>query len=66
LAAAATGTAAQCAAAVRHQFDLGVDGVIMHGATPTELAPAVAAYRSIRPTGRFDHLPANPGATATV
>jgi alkanesulfonate monooxygenase SsuD/methylene tetrahydromethanopterin reductase-like flavin-dependent oxidoreductase (luciferase family) len=43
LAAAATGTPAQCAAAVRAQFDLGCDGVIMHGATPTELEPIVAA-----------------------
>lgn len=45
LAAAATGTAEQCAAAVRHQLELGADGVILHGATPTELAPIVAAYR---------------------
>ncbi|MEO6989174.1 MAG: TIGR03857 family LLM class F420-dependent oxidoreductase [Aquihabitans sp.] len=46
LAPAATGTPAQCVAAVRHQFDLGCDGVIMHGATPAELAPIVAEYRS--------------------
>ena len=32
------------------QFDLGVDGVIMHGATPTELAPVVDAYRALRPS----------------
>ncbi len=31
--------------AVLRQFDLGVDGVIMHGATPTELEPVVEAYR---------------------
>ena len=42
---------ARVRAAVPRQFDLGVDGVIMHGATPTELAPVVAAYRDIRPTG---------------
>lgn len=42
---AATGTADDCAGAVRRQFDLGVDGVIMHGATPTELAPVVNAFR---------------------
>jgi probable F420-dependent oxidoreductase len=46
LAPAATGTADQCAAAVRRQFDLGADAVIMHGATPTELRPVVEAYRS--------------------
>ena len=45
LAPAATGSPAQCVAAVRHQFDLGCDGVIMHGATPEELSPIVAEYR---------------------
>ena len=44
LAPAATGSAQQCAAAVRNQLSLGADAVIMHGATPTELAPIVAAY----------------------
>ncbi len=44
LAPSATGTAAQCAAAVRGQFDLGADAVIMHGASPDELAPIVDAY----------------------
>jgi probable F420-dependent oxidoreductase len=58
---AATGSPATCAARVLRQFDLGVDGVIMHGATPAELAPVVDAYRAIRPTGRFDGLAANPG-----
>jgi probable F420-dependent oxidoreductase len=58
---AATGDAARCAARVLRQFDLGVDGVIMHGATPAELAPVVDAYRTMRPAGRFDGWPANPG-----
>jgi 5,10-methylenetetrahydromethanopterin reductase len=58
---AATGTPDRCAARVLRQLDLGVDGVIMHGATPTELEPVVAAYRAIRPEGRFDAWPANPG-----
>lgn len=44
LEAAAIGTAEHCAAAVKHQFDLGADGVILHGATPAELAPVVEAY----------------------
>ena len=44
LAPAAMGSPEQCAAAIRHQFALGCDGVIMHGATPTELAPIVDAY----------------------
>ncbi len=46
LAASATGTAARCAATVRGQLALGCDGVILHGATPSELAPVVAAYRA--------------------
>jgi probable F420-dependent oxidoreductase len=61
LAAAATGTPERCAETVLAQFDLGVDGVILHGATPDELEPVIAAYRTIRPEGRFDELPANPG-----
>jgi len=61
---AATGSAERCAQRVLGQFDLGVDGVIMHGATPDELAPVVEAYRAIRPAGRFDGLHANPGRTA--
>jgi probable F420-dependent oxidoreductase len=43
---AAYGDPVTCAARVRRQFDLGVDGVIMHGATPSELAPVVQAYRA--------------------
>lgn len=45
LEASATGTTQQCVAAIRNQLDLGCDAVIMHGATPTELAPVVAEYR---------------------
>jgi probable F420-dependent oxidoreductase len=45
LAPSATGSPAQCVAAVRNQLALGCDGVIMHGATPAELAPIVADYR---------------------
>lgn len=45
LAPAAVGSPAECVAAVRNQLALGCDGVIMHGATPTELEPIVAEYR---------------------
>ena len=44
LAPSATGTPEQCVAAVKHQLELGCDGVIMHGATPAELEPIVNAY----------------------
>jgi probable F420-dependent oxidoreductase len=42
----ATGSPEQCVAAIRHQQDLGCDGVILHGASPTELSPIVEAYRA--------------------
>jgi probable F420-dependent oxidoreductase len=44
--ASATGSPAACVAAVRGQFDLGCDGVIMHGASPAELAPIIEQYRA--------------------
>jgi probable F420-dependent oxidoreductase len=46
--ASATGTPEQCAQAVRDQQALGCDGVILHGATPTELRPVVLALREER------------------
>ena len=46
LAPSAVGTPEQCVAAIRNQFALGCDGVIMHGATPTELAPIVGSYKA--------------------
>ena len=60
LASAATGSPEQCVAAVNHQFELGCDGVILHGATPTQIEPIVEAYRAQRPQTHFDHLAANP------
>jgi len=45
LAPAATGTPEQCVAEVRKQFSLGADGVVLHGASPAELAPVVAEYQ---------------------
>lgn len=62
LAPAAGGSPEQCVDAVRGQFDLGCDGVILHGASPTELEPIVEAYRTTRPADVFDHLAANPAA----
>ncbi len=62
LAPAATGSPEQCARTVLEQLDLGADGVILHGASPSELAPVVEAYRDLRPSGRFDDLVSNPGA----
>ncbi|MEE3328094.1 MAG: TIGR03857 family LLM class F420-dependent oxidoreductase [Myxococcota bacterium] len=64
LEAAATGSPERCVEKIRGQFDLGCDGVILHGCSPAELAPVVEAYRGSRPTdGRFDHLLANPAAS---
>ncbi|MFM1752430.1 MAG: hypothetical protein RL119_1392 [Actinomycetota bacterium] len=61
LAPSATGSVTQCVDKVRAQFELGVDGVILHGASPHDLAPIIEEYRRTRPPGRFDHLAANPG-----
>lgn len=58
LAASASGTAAQCAARIQDQLDAGADSVILHGATPTELAPVLDAWREVRPDST---LPRNPG-----
>lgn len=44
LAASATGTPQNCVVAIRRQRELGCDGVILHGATPTELQPIIDAY----------------------
>ncbi len=49
LAPAAVGSPEQCVATVRRQFDLGADAIILHGATPTELAPVVEAYAATSP-----------------
>ncbi|QKG26965.1 TIGR03857 family LLM class F420-dependent oxidoreductase [Actinomadura verrucosospora] len=60
LAASATGSAAVCARRVLDQFDAGADGVILHGVTPSEVEPVVAAYRDVRPEG-FAGAQHNPG-----
>jgi probable F420-dependent oxidoreductase len=44
LAPSATGSPEECVAAIRGQLGLGCDGVILHGASPTELEPIVKAY----------------------
>ena len=60
LAPAASGSPQQCVAKIQGQFDLGCDGVILHGASPDDLAPIVEAYRTQRRAARFADLPANP------
>ena len=61
LAASATGSAEQCARRIQDQLDAGADSVILHGATPTELAPVLEAWRGVRPAATLADLPANPG-----
>jgi probable F420-dependent oxidoreductase len=63
LAPSATGSPERCVEKIQGQFALGCDGVILHGASPEELAPIVEAYRKVRPAGRFDDLPANPAGS---
>jgi probable F420-dependent oxidoreductase len=48
LAPSATGTPDQCAAAIRRQLALGADGVILHGASPSQLEPILPSYRALR------------------
>ena len=62
LAPAANGSPSQCVEKIRGQFDLGCDGVILHGASPDQLRPIVDEYAGTRPANIFDHLAANPGA----
>ncbi len=66
LAPAAIGSPQQCVTAIQGQFDLGCDGVILHGAAPSELAPVVSAYHDQRTPDRFDHLAANPARDGRV
>lgn len=58
---AAVGSPEQCARRFLDQFDAGVDGIILHASTPAQLAPAVAAYRAVRPSARFAGRSSNPG-----
>jgi probable F420-dependent oxidoreductase len=46
LAPMAKGSPAECVAAIRNQFDLGCDGVILHGASPDEFVPVLTEYAS--------------------
>lgn len=58
---AITGSAASCAQQVADSFTAtGVDSVILHGSTPSQLGPVVEAYASARRPGQ-PVLPANPG-----
>ena len=60
LTAVAAGSPQECARTIARQYDLGVHSVIMHGASPHELAPVVQAYRAEAPTLRRA-VAANPG-----
>ena len=55
LAPSATGSPEKCVSAIQNQFNLGCDGVIMHGVTPEELTPIVAAYRAFTGSRRERH-----------
>lgn len=59
----AKGSPRECAKTIARQYDLGTHSVIMHGASPHELAPVVRAYRENRPTLRRA-VAANPGRFA--
>jgi probable F420-dependent oxidoreductase len=44
---AASGSALDCARAWRAELDAGVDGVVIHGSTAAEVAPALEAYAGL-------------------
>jgi probable F420-dependent oxidoreductase len=58
---AAVGSPEVCARRFLDQFEAGADGIVLHGSTPAQLAPAVAAYRAVRPSERFAGRSVNPG-----
>jgi probable F420-dependent oxidoreductase len=49
LAPAATGSPQRCVEVIQRQFDLGADGVILHGASPAELEPIIEAWAAAHP-----------------
>jgi probable F420-dependent oxidoreductase len=49
LAPAAVGSPERCVEVIQRQFDLGADGVILHGAAPAELEPIVRAWADRHP-----------------
>lgn len=59
LATFATGSPATVADRVADQFGAGADSVVLHGATPDEIAPVLPAWRDRRPGPST--LPVNPG-----
>jgi probable F420-dependent oxidoreductase len=61
LEASASGSPERCADAVMAQFELGVDGVILHGSPPADLAPVLPAYRARRDPATGAGLDPNPG-----
>ena len=61
LAASAVGSPAHVAQRIEDQLAAGADGVILHASTPAQLAPALEAYRSIRPADRNAGRSTNPG-----
>jgi probable F420-dependent oxidoreductase len=58
---AAVGPPDICARRVLDQFAAGADGVILHGASPGQLAPVLDAYRPVRAAKQFAGRHANPG-----
>ncbi len=58
---AAVGSPEACAKRINEQLALGADGVVLHGASPSELAPAVNAYLPIRDNAKYAGRSCNPG-----
>lgn len=61
---AATGSLSSCVESINSQLNMGCDGVILHGASPDQLAPIVEVYREQRKGKLFTHMTSNPGGVA--
>ena len=64
VATAATGSVESCVSSINEQFDMGVDGVILHGPSPEQLQPIVEHYPEQRISDRFVRMTNNPGGIA--
>ena len=64
LASSATGSMDSCVNGINEQFDMGIDDVILHGASPEQPQPIVEHYRKQRSPGQFVRMMNKPGGIA--
>jgi 5,10-methylenetetrahydromethanopterin reductase len=57
----AIGTAQHCAGRLQEYFDAGVDGIVLHGSRPQDLATLLEIWPQYRQAEKFDNRPITPG-----